>query len=175
MRKILYRLAAIFAFLAIAGCFSFETAPLGAEAPEYQRVSGIQGEAVEHVVASNYGWYFFNKWPLVCGNASPIARTRFVFFTDDVDERTILNRFMSYAERRECDVVDLNLFNNEEVLMTIGFGGLSLPLPYVVSFRDIQYSGVLVKRPPEARMNRQQKLGREMQQLLNRLPDGDVP
>lgn len=174
MSKTLSKWAAIPAFLALAGCFSFETVPLGAEASSRLRVDCVQGEAVEHVVVSNYGWYLFNTWPLACGRAGS-GMLGFTLFSDQVNERVVLDRFIGYAEKRNCDVTDLNLFNDEEVLMTIGFGGLSIPLPYLVSFRDVQYSGVLVKRnsAEDAKVKRR-RLSAEMRSLLESLPDGDA-
>ncbi|MGN0853280.1 MAG: hypothetical protein ACI4Q3_07880 [Kiritimatiellia bacterium] len=157
--------------LGVAGCFSLESTSLAADGAG--AVGTVQGEAVAHVVASNYGWYFFDRWPIVCGNILPGKEGGFVFFRNTVDEKPMLERFIAHARERDCDVVDLQLFNNAEVLMTIGFGGLSIPLPYVVSFRDMQYSGVLVRRTARTRpADERARLSREMKSLLNRLPGG---
>lgn len=155
--------------LGFPGCFSLESTPLGAPHANCT----IQGEAVAHVVVSNFGWYFFDCWPIVCGNITPGKEGGFSFFRDTVDEKLMLNRILSYAAERDCDIVDLQLFNNDEVLMTIGIGGLSLPLPYVISFRDMQYSGVLVKKSSQSpKLDDRKRLSLEMKSLLDRLPDG---
>ena len=172
VKKIL-TLAVLSLLMGTGGCFSIESAPLGSAEERGEPICSVQGDAVAHVVASNYGWYLFDCWPIVSGNITPGAEGRFVFFKNTVDEKLLLNRFLSYARERNCDVVDLQLFNNDEVLMTIGIGGLSIPLPYVISFRDMQYSGVLVKKSSQAsKLDEKTRLTREMKSLLDRLPDG---
>ena len=75
-------------------------------------------------------------------------------------------------------MADLHIFNNAEVLMSIGVGGVALPLPYVISYRELQYSCSLVqrKRPPTdahaAGKEERKALKEEMRKLLNRIPDG---
>ena len=161
-----------------AGCFSLETTPLGDDSSQSIQLHGDKEQATEHVVVSNFGWYFFNRWPIVCGNARADRRLPWRFFRNDVDEDVIQRRLMDYAAARKCDVRDLQIFNNAEVLMSIGVGGVSLPVPYVISYRELQYSCSLVrrKRPPaDARAAGREDmdaLKEEMRDLLNRIPDG---
>ena len=76
------------------------------------------------------------------------------------------------------DVKDLHIFNNAEVLMSIGVGGVSLPLPYVISYRELQYSCSLTRRPrPPIGAGRdgegdKSSLNEEMRRLLEKIPDG---
>ena len=176
--KNLYKFLAAGGLLLTAGCFSLETTPLGDESSRSIRLHGDSGQASEHVVVSNFGWYFFNRWPIVCGNAHVDRSMPWRFFRNDVDENVIQSRLMDYADARGCDVRDLQIFNNAEVLMSIGVGGVSLPLPYVISYRELQYSCSLVrrKRPPtdarEAGREDMDALKEEMRELLNRIPDG---
>ena len=85
---------------------------------------------------------------------------------------------MDHASERGCDVKDLHIFNNAEVLMSIGVGGVSLPLPYVISYRELQYSCSLTRRPRppigarKAGEVDKSSLNEEMRKLLNRIPDG---
>ena len=85
---------------------------------------------------------------------------------------------MDYASARGCNVTDLQIFNNAEVLMSIGVGGVSLPLPYVISYRELQFSCSLMRRRPrptdarKAGKEDMKSLNEEMRQLLNRIPDG---
>ncbi len=164
--------------LLTAGCFSLETTPLGNDSSQSIQLHGDNEQASEHVVVSNFGWYFFNRWPIVCGNAHVDRRLPWRFFRNDVDANVIQRRLVDYAVMRDCDVRDLQVFNNAEVLMSIGVGGVSLPLPYVISYRELQYSCSLVRRkrrPADARTAGQedmQSLKEEMRQLLNRIPDG---
>ena len=125
----------------------------------------------------------------VCGNAQEGRRTPWVFFRDDVNEHLLQRRLMKYAAERECNATDVNLFNNAEVLMSIGIGGVSLPVPYLISYRELQYSCSLVaKEKPnedasksgkpnevssESPKRDTKKLNEEMRRLLNNIPDGD--
>ncbi len=161
-----------------AGCFSLETSPLGDAAGRTIELFASDEPATEHVVVSNFGWYFFNRWPIVCGNAHVDRTTPWRFFRNDVDENVLQRRLMSYASERGCDVTDLQIFNNAEVLMSIGVGGVSLPLPYVISYRELQYSCSLTRRrrPPidarNAGKEDMKSLSEEMRRLLEKIPDG---
>ena len=176
--KISFQFLAAGGLLLAAGCFSLETTPLGNDSNRSIQLHGNDEQATEHVVVSNFGWYFFNRWPIVCGNAYVDRRLPWRFFRNDVDENVIQHRLVDYAAERKCDVRDLQIFNNSEVLMSIGVGGVALPLPYVISYRELQYSCSLVrrKRPPtDAHMTGQEAkkaLKEEMRELLNRIPDG---
>lgn len=161
-----------------AGCFSLETSPLGDAAGHSIELFGNDEQATEHVVVSNFGWYFFNCWPLVCGNAHVDRFLPWRFFRNDVDENVLQRRLMDYASERGCDVKDLHIFNNAEVLMSIGVGGVSLPLPYVISYRELQYSCSLTRRPRppidarKAGEEDKKALSEEMRMLLQKIPDG---
>ena len=164
--------------LLAAGCFSLETSPLGDAAGYSIELFGNDAQATEHVVVSNFGWYFFNRWPIVCGNAHVDKTLPWRFFRNDVDADVLQRRLVDYASERECDVKDLHVFNNEEVLMSIGVGGVSLPFPYVISYRELQYSCSLTRRsrPPidarKAGMEDRKALTEEMRTLLKKIPDG---
>ena len=161
-----------------AGCFSLESTPLGDAAGHAIELFGNDAQASEHVVVSNFGWYFFNRWPIVCGNAHVDKTLPWRFFRNDVDADVLQRRLVDYASERECDVKDLHVFNNEEVLMSIGVGGVSIPLPYVITYRELQYSCSLTRRsrPPidarKAGMEDRKALTEEMRTLLKKIPDG---
>ena len=161
-----------------AGCFSLETTPLGDDAGHSIGLYGSDEPAVEHVVVSNFGWYFFNRWPIVCGNAHVDRTFPWRFFRNDVDENVLQRRLMDYASERECDVKDLHIFNNEEVLMSIGVGGVSIPLPYVITYRELQYSCSLTRRHRPSidarKVGEEDKeaLKEQMRTLLEKIPDG---
>lgn len=163
----------------LAGCFSFETTPLGGSTGRSLKLQSTHGKATEHVVVSNFGWYLFNCWPIVCGNAHENRRTPWVFFRNDVDEDLLQRRLMKYAAARGCNATDVNLFNNAEVLMSIGVGGVSLPVPYLISYRELQYSCSLVAKdapdenPRESGKRDMKKLNEEMRRLLDTIPDGE--
>ena len=169
---------AVSCLLFAAGCFSLETSPLGDAAGHSVELFGNDEQAIEHVVVSNFGWYFFNYWPIVCGNAHVDRRFPWRFFRNDVDENVLQSRLMDYAAARDCNVTDLHIFNNAEVLMSIGVGGVSLPLPYVISYRELQYSCSLTRRPRppidarKAGKEDRMALTEEMRSLLEKIPDG---
>ena len=177
MKKILHLLASS-CLLFSAGCFSLETTPLGDASGHSIQLYGNKEQASEHVVVSNFGWYFFNYWPIVCGNAHVDRRFPWRFFRNDVDENVLQRRLMDYASARDCNVTDLHIFNNAEVLMSIGVGGVSLPFPYVISYRELQYSCSLTRRsrPPidarKADKEDRKALTEEMRTLLKKIPDG---
>lgn len=124
----------------VGGCFSLETAPLRATVARDASV----GSPVSHVVVANNGWYLFNAWPLACGNARD-GDLGCAFFRNDVDIDLLHGRLTRYASTHGCDVTELNVFNDEQVLLSIP--GLTIPIPYIITFREMQLSGVLTKRP----------------------------
>ena len=132
--------------LAAAGCFSFEATKVGAGATAGLRLRATNGAPVEHVVVANNGWYLFNCWPLATGNASDGADFPWKLFQDDVDERTLHDRLTSHAALRKCDLEEMNVFEDEQVLLSIPGTSFPLPIPYVLTFREKQISAVLVRR-----------------------------
>ena len=144
------------AFL-LTGCYSMDIASNAALDRSLAQTSVAQdvtpGEApsrhVEHVVVSNYGWYLFNFIPLACGNAAPSAFFPWVFFSDQVSSRLLHDRMMSYASSSKANVKELAFFRDEQVFFNIPGTKFPVPIPYVLCFREIQFSGVLVPRHQE--------------------------
>ena len=177
MKKFL-KLTAASCTLFAAVCFSLESTPLGGADGHSIQLYGTDEKASEHVVVSNFGWYFFNRWPIVCGNAHVDRYLPWRFFRNDVDENVLQRRLMDYASARGCNVTDLQIFSNAEVLMSIGVGGVSLPLPYVISYRELQYSCSLMRKKPAPSgaggpgREDMKSLNEEMRKLLETIPDG---
>ena len=132
--------------LAVSGCFSFEATKIGAGATAGLRLRATNGEPAEHVVVANNGWYLFNCWPLATGNASVGAEFPWKLFQDDVDERTLHDRITRHAAFKKCDIEEMNVFGDEQVLLSIPGTSFPLPIPYILTFREKQISGVLVRR-----------------------------
>ena len=61
------------------------------------------------------------------------------------------DRMMEYARKQGADVGELTFFRDEQVFFNIPGTQFPVPLPYILCFREIQFSGVLVPRPEEAR------------------------
>lgn len=115
---------------ASAGCFSIESAKLAADG------SG-------HMLASNYGWYLFHYIPLACGNASEDAWAPWVFFRDDVTLDKIQGRFAKKAGGFGADVRDMAYTTSESVMLELPGLDIPLPIPYLLTYREIQLSGSL--------------------------------
>lgn len=116
----------------LTGCFSIEKARLNSS-----------GE--EQVLVSNYGWYLFHFIPLACGNSNERAITPWVLFRNDVTMDKVQKRFFSYADTREnIKAEELSYRTYESVLFEIPGSNIPIPLPYILSYKEIQLSGVLV-------------------------------
>lgn len=131
---------ALAAVLLLAGCYSMETATTTQFRND--RILGIDAQPVGHAVVSNYGWYLFDKFPLVCGNPDPTSSAAWSFFDDEVTPDAVQNDLTRYAAKNKCEVVDLNFYRDSTCM---------LPIPYVNTtfgilwYREIQVSGVLVR------------------------------
>jgi hypothetical protein len=127
------------------GCFSIDVA--SNQALSNSALSPSDGEPAEHVLVSNYGWLLFNRFPLVCGNGDPDGWLPWSFFCDYISPEFLHNRFMKYASDHDANVRDLTFYRDEEIFFNIpGMDPISIPIPYLICFREIQFSGVLTYR-----------------------------
>ena len=95
----------------------------------------------EQLVVRNYGWYLFDFLPIGCGNASKDARFPFVIFRDDVDIDVMQRRFMAEAGGKKAS--DLVYTNYDSKWLTLPLLYLEVPVPYIVTYRETQLSGVV--------------------------------
>ena len=118
--------------LGAGGCFSIETTR-----------SEVTGE--QHVVIMNYGWHLFDSVPLICGNATPDGEKSgpFALFRDDVTYDVTQKRFMDHAKTLGGEITGLNYWVRENALYEIPFLSIPLPIPYILTYREIQLSGVV--------------------------------
>jgi len=176
VKKRLTRSALLGLLACCAGCFSLESTSIADGGAGGFRIPASDGRPTEHVVVANQGWYLFNAWPIACGNASPGAKFACRFFHDDVRGHVLQNRLTQYAASRGCDIEELNVFNDEQVLLSIPGLEIPIPIPYIFTYRELQYSGVLVKRPPRRpptpEEKRRRSITREMRLLLEEIPEG---
>jgi len=123
---------AIAVTMCLTGCFSLDTAVL-------------EVDGREHIVASNYGWSLFNCIPLFCGNANDDGKrvSPWAFFRDDVTMEKVQSRLLEHAKSEGKDAEELVFHNYDSVLMWIPMAGISLPIPYLVCYKEVQLSGVL--------------------------------
>ena len=116
--------------LALAGCFSLETAELTKCGDE-------------NLLVTNYGWYLFNVLPVATGNAVEGALSPTVFFRNDVTMDKVQKRAQRYADKKGKRLSDLAYHNHSSVMFNIPGTDFPVPIPYVLTFREIQLSGVL--------------------------------
>ena len=149
------------AFL-LAGCYSMDiasNAALDGSLANAENAGAAQASAkdsrvprhVEHVVVSNYGWYLFNYVPLACGNTTPGAWFPWTFFSDRVSSPLLHDKMMMYAAAKKANVKELAFFRDEQVFFNIPGTKFTIPIPYLLCFREIQFSGVLMPRSEEVR------------------------
>ena len=115
----------------LTGCFSIDSGTLVRTGDE-------------HVLVSNYGWYLFHFIPIANGNANKNRWLPWVMFRDDVTMDKVQSRFMDYAhERGKHDIHDLAYTTRESVMLEFPGLNLPLPVPYLITYREIQLSGVV--------------------------------
>ena len=126
---------------ALAGCYSIETATTAGF--RNSRILGIDGTPVGHSIVSNYGWFFFDRYPILCGNPDRgNGGGLWRFFSDQVTLESMQGDLTREAARRGCELADINFYRESTCM---------LPIPYVNTtfgilwYREVQVSGVLVK------------------------------
>ncbi len=165
--------ALISAGLILGGCYSLQTA--SSQRFGGYKITGTEGKFVEHVHVSNYGWYLFNKYPLICGNANHDSWWGSVLFTDHVTPEIVQGRLTERARRIDAQVADLHYTYNATCM---------LPIPYVNTtfgilwYKEMQTSGVIVKPSVRAGYSKKSRvinpLNNDLEKLLKSIPDGDA-
>ena len=120
------------ASLCLGGCFTIERAKL------------LRNDE-EHVLVSNYGWYLFHFIPVACGNANENRWLPWVHLRDDVTMDKIQRRFMMLADDSDEELKYPTYTTYESVMLEIPGLNLPLPIPYLLTYREIQLSGVICK------------------------------
>ena len=187
MKSLTAILSSIAACAFFGGCYSLVSA--SSESLGQTRVIGATGSPSEHVVVSNYGWYLFNRWPIVCGNSRDGAFFPFVFFRDDVTANLLHGKLTGHAAKRNAQVAELNLFFDENVIIEIPGTSIPIPIPYVLCYHERTVSGLLMNPaqptsapvppaeevrqvPQSAPQDAERK--QEVNRLLDKIPDGGV-
>ena len=150
------------------------------ESLKHSRHSGMSGTPIEHVVASNDGWYLFNCIPIVCGNAKQGASFPWAFFSDEVTTDVVQNRLTDYAARKGANLAELNLYVNDNVIFELPGTSIPIPMPYILCYHERLVSALLMEPPkvtPKEQDSEQESKDvnkNEIKQLLNNIPDGGV-
>ncbi len=116
--------------ICLTGCFTLDSAD-------------IRSTGEEHVCVGNRGWYLFHVIPLACGNAAEEPFMPWAFFRNDVTMDKIQKRFTDYAAFYGKEVGDMSYFTQESVLFEIPGTDFPIPLPYLLTYKEVQLSGVL--------------------------------
>ncbi len=126
-------LATVCATVCLAGCFSIDRA-------------AVPRSDEDHQLVGNYGWYLFHVFPLACGNANEDAWAPWVFFRNDVTMNKIQSRFMkAAADCGKPKTSNLTYITHEQVLFEIPGMNFPVPIPYFITYREVQLSGILEK------------------------------
>lgn len=129
--------------LALSGCYSMRTA----SSPDFSncRLSAEDGlEPTAHVFVKNDGWFLFDKFPLVCGNANTESWFPWTFFKDEVCTERVQEALVHRAEVRGERIVQMNIINNDATLLQLpGTQGLSVP--YLICHHATQISALFAK------------------------------
>ena len=99
----------------LSGCMSTE-------------VSTSETCGTRHIVVTDYGWKLFNCIPL---------------FRSDITTKRVQAELAAEAEKRGAVATDLVYHNNDTVMFDLPLVGFSIPIPYIVCYKEIQLSGVL--------------------------------
>lgn len=113
--KILILILILGGTLCLTGCLSTQVAK-----------SELTGE--EHIFVSDYGWKLFNTIPL---------------FRSDITLERVEAAMADEAARREKAATELTCHRFDNVMIDIPLLVITIPVPYVVCYHEIQLSGVL--------------------------------
>ena len=101
--------------LCLTGCMSTE-------------VSKSDVSGAEHIYVSDYGWKLFNWIPL---------------FRSDITLERVQTEVAAEAKRRNKVAAGLVYHNHDKVTFDIPLVVITIPVPYVICYHDVQVSGVL--------------------------------
>lgn len=166
MKRIAKTLLAMGAAL-IAGCYSMDISTT--DTLKGSALSADEGAPIEHVVVANYGWFLFDCLPIVCGNATPGATFPWKFFSNQVTPALLHDQLMAHAASIHADARDLIFLRDENIIFNVPGTNFPLPLPYVLTYREIQFSAVLTQRKEELPPDnvKKRKAVSEMNRLLD--------
>ena len=108
-------LIALCGTLCLTGCLSTE-------------VSKSEVCGTEHIFVRDYGWKLFNCIPL---------------FRSDITLDRVQNELMAEASRRGKTPTDLVYHTEDTVSFNVPLIVITLPIPYIICYHDVQISGVL--------------------------------
>ena len=108
-------------------------------------VVGASGEFAEHYHVRNCGWYLFDKIPLLCGNADPNSLCGITLFSDQVRTDTMMRLFNDRVRATGTKPASVATIVDDWVTLEVPGVSFPLILPYIICYREVQISGVLVR------------------------------
>lgn len=99
----------------LSGCLSVDHA-----------VSDVTHE--EHVVVRDFGWRLFNAIPI---------------FRSEITQDRVQKELLSYAATKGKRAEDLVYNNYDTVMFNMPLIAFTVPVPYIICYREIQLSAVL--------------------------------
>lgn len=142
--RTMLKIAALAVALSAAGCCTRCSV-----SPEHMKglhVAGADGEFAEHYHVRNSGWYLFDKLPLVCGDTNPNSLCGISFFSDQVRVDTMTRIFNDRVRSTGTKPACVATIVDDGVTFEVPGVSFPLILPYVVCYREVQISGVLVRK-----------------------------
>lgn len=115
--------------LSLCGCFTVDKA--------------VAPNSNTHIHIENYGWYLFGVIPLVCGNATPENIFPFALFRDDVTMDKLQRHVDIISQKTHTTTSNMSYIGKEEIFFQVPFSNISVPIPYFITYRDLQLSGEL--------------------------------
>ena len=139
-----YLAAAAAAVLAAAsGCVSIDRC--GADTLGALSVRGTDARPVEHIVVSNFGYYLFNMFPLVTGNANQERWFPCRFFSDHVKLPKMQSLLAAEVQRHHgIEIAELASHYDAAPCFSVSLDPKSL-LGLFFCYREVQLSAVLVE------------------------------
>lgn len=108
-------LIALCGTLCLTGCMSTE-------------VSKSEVCGTEHIFVSDFGWKLFNWIPI---------------FRSDITLERVQKELMAESNRRGRVATDLTVHTYDKVTFDIPLVVITIPIPYIICYHEIQVSGVL--------------------------------
>ena len=101
--------------LCLTGCLSTE-------------VSKSEVCGTEHIFVNDFGWKLFNWIPI---------------FRSDITLERVQKEVAAESKKRGKVATDLTVHTYDKVTFDIPFVVITIPIPYIICYHDIQLSGVL--------------------------------
>lgn len=144
--RFLFVAALAAAVAAASGCVSIDRC--GAERLEGLSINGTDAKPVEHIVVSNFGYYLFNMFPLVSGNANPDRWLPISIFSDQVKLPKMQSLLAAEVQKRHgMELAELTSHYDSSPCFTVSLDMKSW-FGILFCYREVQLSAVLVESPP---------------------------